>query len=111
MIGVRVTICRYVDASQPGWVECRLVDRHGKDWSFVQKVPVVTTEDLDAGSPYPREGVIACEVIERRLDSSGREVAIIDTERPWAIEATSGQTRFEVQPEQLVEIARDGAAR
>lgn len=111
MIGVRVTICRYMDGSQPGWVECRLVDGHGQEWSFVEKAPVVTAEGLDAGSPYPREGVIACEVIERRLDAGGREVAIIDTERPWGIEATSGQTRFEVRPEQIVEIAQDGAAR
>lgn len=105
MFGVRVMICQYVDDAQPGWVECRLVDVHGTEWSFVEKAPVVTAEDLNAYSMYPVRGFIACEVVERRLHTSGREGVLIDTERPWQIAATSGRTRFEVWPEELVEIA------
>ena len=104
MIGVRVTICRYVDEAQPGWVECRLVDVHGAEWSFVEKVPVVTAESLDATGAYPREGVLACEVIERRRDSAGREVVVVDTGSPWQIAATSGESRFEVRSEQLLDV-------
>ncbi len=105
MFGVRVTICRFVDGAQPGWVECRLVDVHGGEWSFVEKVPVVTAEALDATSAYPREGVLACEVIGRRVDLGGREVVVIDTGSPWQIAATSGESRFEVRSEDLVEVA------
>jgi len=104
MTGVRVTIRRYVDDSQPGWVECCLTDADGREWSFVEKVPIVTAERLDARSLYPRRGVIACQVVGRRTEADGREVVVIDTQQPWGVAATSGETRFAVRPEQLQEF-------
>jgi hypothetical protein len=82
MVGVSVEIRRYVDGAFPGWVECSLTDAHGRVWSFVEKIPIVTAEDLDAESRYPRPGVIACQVVERRVGMDATEVVIIDTERP-----------------------------
>jgi hypothetical protein len=55
-LGVSVEISRYVDDSQPGWVECRLVDVLGDEHLFVEKVPVVTRVDLDAASNFPQGG-------------------------------------------------------
>jgi hypothetical protein len=43
---VRVEIVRYTDDHQPGFVECHLSDVAGRVWSFEEKVPVVTVEDL-----------------------------------------------------------------
>jgi hypothetical protein len=110
MVGVLAVIRRYVSDDQPGWVECALTDAHGKDWVFVEKVPVITAEPLDARSTYPRPVVLACEVVERRQDG-GREVVVVDTERPWGIAATTGETRFEVRPEQLVPCGWPAASR
>lgn len=104
MLGLRVTICRYVDDGQPGWVDCRLTDAGGREWSFIEKVPVVSAEALDASSQYPRSGVIGCRVLERRSEAGGDALVVVDTAWPWDIQATSGETRFEVAPEQLVEI-------
>jgi hypothetical protein len=104
MTGVRVEIRRYVDDHQSGWVECGLTDAHGRGWLFVEKVPVVSVEDLDAESTYPRPGLIACRVLERRVGSDGTEVVVIDTQHPWHVEATTDETRFEVRPEQLEEF-------
>src|SRR5437762_2599635 len=101
MLGVRVEIRRFVDGRQPGWVECAFTDAHGREWLFVEKVPVVTTEELDAASGYPRPGVIACEVIARRDGEDEQTLVTVDTVRPWGIEATTGQTRFEVRADQL----------
>jgi hypothetical protein len=103
VVGVRVAIVRYTDGSFPGWVECHLTDVHGRRWPFVEKVPIVTADYLDASSLYPQPGVIACEVVGRRQDGA-REVVTIDTERPWHVEATSGETRFEVGPEQVIDL-------
>jgi hypothetical protein len=36
---VSVDITKFVDAAQPGWVECVLRDAHGVAWTFVEKVP------------------------------------------------------------------------
>lgn len=107
MLGVVIEIRRYVDDAQPGWVECGLTDAAGQSWLFIEKVPIVTTEDLDADSRYPRPGIIACQLVERRRED-GREVAVIDTELPWHVEATTGETRFVVSSEQLVELIGTG---
>ena len=103
MLGVRVTITRFVDEYQPGWVECSLTDAWGKLWLFVEKVPVVADTALDSRSEYPQPGVIACEIAGKQRDSDGREVITIDTAKPWYVEATTGEVRFDVLPEQLTE--------
>jgi hypothetical protein len=103
MFGVNVEISRYVDDSFPGFVECRLVDVWGRPHLFIEKVPVVTLENLDASSTYPQPGIIGCQIVERK-HVNGREILKIDTETPWHIESTSGETSFEVSPEQLVEF-------
>ena len=103
MVGVSVAIHRYVDDTYPGWVECRLIDAHGHEWLFVEKVPVVSAEELDAASEYPQSGVVACEVM-RPDGAVADEIIEIDTERPWAIAATTGESRFEVRRDQLIEL-------
>lgn len=99
MIAVRVQVLRFVDNDFPGFVECELVDAHGRQWRFVEKGPVVTSDYLTARHTYPLPGVIACEVLDR---TNG--IARIDTSRPWAIESTEGRTQFDVLEELLVEL-------
>ncbi len=102
---VRITITRFVNDSFPGFVEGQLTDAHGRMWTFVDKGPVLTNDYLDANSPYPLPGVIACEVVTTRREPDGREVVTIDTERPWHVETAAGETRFDVRPDQLTELA------
>jgi len=104
MIGIRVSITRYVsDEPQPGIVECEFCDAHGRRWSFVEKTAIVSSEYLDAHTSYPQPGVIACEIVSRSRDATGREIIMIDTERPWCVEAVDGTMQFEVLPASLVE--------
>jgi hypothetical protein len=104
MLGIKVTIVRYVsDEPQPGIVECQLEDAHGRRWSFFEKTAIVSAENLDAQTTYPKQGVIAGEVVERSRDATGREVVRIDTMRPWHVESAEGATQFEVLPDSLVE--------
>ena len=99
---VRVEIIRFVDDHDyPGWVECRLIDAWGREWSFMDKVPVFTCESLWSDSKYPCPGAIVCEIVERKTDASGRELVTIDTEKPFGVEATAGEYRFDVLAEQL----------
>jgi hypothetical protein len=102
MIGVRIEIVRFIDESQPGWVDCTLIDALGRRWAFIEKVPIITAEPLDADSVYPAPGVIACEVVWRELDAAGRGFAKIDTTRPFGISSTDGESRFVVPLESLV---------
>lgn len=103
MKAVSVEITRWVDDYQPGIVECRLVDAYGKVWHFVDKLPYFTATYLGPESEYPQPGTIACEIERKWLDESGRDICLIDTDRPWCIEATSGETCFDVLATQLCE--------
>jgi hypothetical protein len=105
MLGIRVTIVRYVSPEpQPGIVECKLEDAHGRQWSFVEKTAIVSAEHLDADTSYPQKGAIAAEIVARSVDASGRETICVDTERPWHVESVDGVTQFEVLTETLVEL-------
>ena len=46
MPAVAVEVIRFVDDSFPGWVEFVLHDACGTNWFFVDKVPVLSTEEL-----------------------------------------------------------------
>src|SRR5882724_11066472 len=98
---ITVSILRYVDDAQPGWVECSFRDAWGREHLFREKVPVVSTADLDAASTYPQLGVIACEIIERWRDEKQRDLIKVSTDKPWGCESRDGTTCFDVLPRQL----------
>lgn len=104
LTAIKITISRYIDDHQPGFVECLLRDAQGQEHRFHEKVPIVTCDDLTAESSYPRPGEIACEVIQKKQDEHGRTIVTICTERPWGCESILGITQFEILPEQLVTI-------
>lgn len=105
---VSVSIVRYVDDAQPGWVECKLVDAWGREWAFVDKVPIFTSAFLNERSSYPQPGGIDCQVVKKWRDDHGREIITIDTETPYDVEATTGEVRFDILPEQLTEVRQSG---
>ena len=104
MPSIAVTISRFVDEHQPGFVECVLVDALGESHLFVEKVPIVTLESLIATSSYPCIGAIDCEIQAIWLDETGRSVARVSTELPWGVESTGGSTQFVVLSSQLTGI-------
>ena len=105
MTTVGVQIVRFTDDAFPGWVACVLRDASGRAWEFVDKVPVFTTALLDEDTVYPQPGVVACEIIGQRTDEHGRTLCAIDTEHPWRVAATSGETQFEVFTHQITTTA------
>lgn len=101
MDAISVEIVRFTDASWPGWVECVLRDASGRQWLLADKAPLFTDVLLHAKSDYPQPGIVACEIIREWTDEHGRRRCIISTERPWGVEATGGETRFEVYRDQI----------
>jgi hypothetical protein len=104
MTAIDVEIVRFVDPHQPGIVECSITDAWGAKHLFVEKVPVITQEDLSESSLYPQRGVVACDVLRWWRDSNDREIATVDTDKPWGIESTDGKTQFDVLVSALTEI-------
>lgn len=96
-----VQIIRFVDDYQPGWVACEFVDAEGRRHQIVEKVPVVSSDYLDADSAYPRDGQVACEVMGCWTDAGGRELVRVTTARPWGIESSEGLAEFVLLASQL----------
>jgi hypothetical protein len=106
MPAIPVTISRFVDEHQPGFVECVLTDAFGQQHLFVEKVPVVTLEDLWSTSTYPRPGELACEIEAEWQDTEGRFLVRVNTERPCGIESTVGMTNFVLVSSQVLRDER-----
>jgi hypothetical protein len=98
---LEVQVERFVDEAFPGFVECSLLDAEGVTHLFIEKVPVVTTENLQEDDVYPRPGHFACSVEHELRDSSGRLLLRVNTMHPWGIESLEGKSRFLVHASQV----------
>ncbi len=110
---LRVLITQYVDDSQPGWVECEFFDAAGQRWKIVEKVPIVTDQEISPTSELPRVTGLRCVEVGRRIDESGRELVTVNTEHPDGVEAVDGTNQFEVLANQIESVrieptTRDG---
>jgi hypothetical protein len=102
---LEVTVRRWVDDSQPGFVERSFTDARGREWLFVEKAPVVSGENLWRDTNYPKPGQIACTILSSRADESGRTLVRIDTDLPWHIETATGRATFDVHEDQIELLA------
>jgi hypothetical protein len=84
--------------------KCKLFDVYGKEWVFQVKSAIFSSDILNADSNYPQPGVIACEITKSWQGAYGREIVSIDTASPWAVEAVTGETDFDVLREQIIEF-------
>jgi len=100
---IRASIVRWVSDDNPGMVECRFTDRFGKEWVFVEKLPIVSSDYLGSESSYPQPAWIACEIVSQGRDESDREIAEVDTERPWGVWSVDDVSRFHLFRDQLAE--------
>ena len=91
------------DEPQPGLVEVSMVDAHGKRWTFIDKTAIFTAETITARSGFPRDTLIGCEELGRRIEQDGREIATISTAQPWSVETVDEVSEFEVERRSLVD--------
>jgi hypothetical protein len=89
----KLEISRFVEAYQPTLVEIRIVDAHGKQWTFVTKAPNVSSDDLDANSTYARPGRLECDFVERTKEGFIR-VSFASNLDP--------DTIFDLRPDQII---------
>ena len=101
MTTVPVQIVRFVLEHQPNIVECVLTDAFGRQWSFEDKHVYFTETYLDEQSSYPQPGALPCKVVREWTDERGRHVVTIDATAQCAIEATTGETQFDVLVDQI----------
>jgi len=64
MTCLRVDIVGFVDESFPGFVRCAFADANGNRHAFIEKIPVVTAQNLWRDSIYPQQGTVSCDKVE-----------------------------------------------
>ena len=64
MPSLRVQIVRFVEAYQPGIVECQFRDSDGQLHSIIGKMPCFTAAGLWWDSEYPQPGEAMCQVLD-----------------------------------------------
>ena len=101
----KIQITSFIDDHQPGWVECSFFDASGKVHIIREKVPIISSEYLDQNTEYPREGVVACEIINEWEDKNGRKIYSVRSIL-WGVETIEGLTEFDLLAEQLTELVR-----
>jgi hypothetical protein len=94
MPSLRVKIVRFVEAYQPGIVECQFFDSDGQVHSIIGKMPYFTDLDLSFDSEYPQPGEVECRV----LGSSMQGIARI----ALAEETTDGRSEVLVPETDLI---------
>jgi len=71
MICLRIDVIGFVDESFPGFIRCAFADANGKRHTFIEKIAVVTTENLWSDSVYPQQGTVPCGKVDSLEDGSG----------------------------------------
>lgn len=99
---LRVSITRFISPDQPGFVECKFKDAWNTEFTIVEKVPVITLDDLDEKSQYPQPGAVACELVHTWVDNEGRNLCKVTLEKPYAIETVEGLTQFDVVEDDVI---------
>src|SRR5437899_9601664 len=101
MTFLRVEIVRYVEAYQPGIVECAFSDAEGTRHTFIEKVPLVTAQDLWWDSTYPQPGSAECASAERFQDATGRRVARVTLDFCESLDSPPVSSSYVVLASQL----------
>jgi hypothetical protein len=76
---LKLSILRFTDNWIPTWVECSFLDSSGVAHVFEEKVPIVTAENLDENSDYPKRGILLVSVVSQWRDEGGGELMRILT--------------------------------
>ena len=95
---LKVQIIRFVDACQPGVVECEFRDANKQLHYVIDKVPIFTNLLLWSDSHYPQPGTVQCEILEQTFEENGRIVVKITT-----VESTRGETEFWIDESELID--------
>ncbi len=91
---VKVIVTKIIDMTFPIFVECELEDCKGVKYYFVDKAPVLIS---DNDFSLPCDGYIECNIKLKK-----EKTCLIDTSMPWDIESTNGEYQFEVNADKIV---------
>ena len=96
---MKVNIIEYSGGHFPGYVTCSFVDAFGTTWHIDEKVPIVSSENVNQRTKFPITGYVAGEII-----SQNKNIVCFCTEKPWDIESRDGKNKFYINENQIIDI-------
>lgn len=100
---IKGTITKFIAGSQPGSVECQFTDAWGNEVIIREKAPVISEIFPDEKAIYPRPAEIACQILKRWKDERGRDIVLVDIDKPYGIASIDGKTTFDILMENIIE--------
>jgi hypothetical protein len=79
-----------------------LVDAWGNNHTFNEKIPIVTTQDIDITNRFPQDGLIRCELLREWTDDFGRRIITVSTEKSDNVESVNEVSQFDLLFDQVV---------
>lgn len=99
-----VKIVKFLDdGTYPPFVEARFTDAWEKEHIFIEKVPVIMRETFNENTKLPTQELVPCELVKRWVDSNGRKIVTVSTEKPYSIYSTKDLLEFDLLEEQLIQ--------
>ncbi|MDR2088046.1 MAG: hypothetical protein LBP73_01690 [Clostridiales Family XIII bacterium] len=97
MENIKVEIIKYINEKPfPGIVKCRFRDAYGKEWEFIDKTAVFSTENISKKTKLPISGFICGKIVN---EENG--IVCFCTKDPYFIRSIEGETIFYLKKDQI----------
>jgi hypothetical protein len=101
MVFLKIKITKYISNDFPGFIECSFTDAFNKQWKIIDKIPVLTTKNIDKNNNFPIEEKIEVEAEKESIDKNGNKLITININKPYGLKTINGENRFEVNINQI----------
>jgi len=102
MAFLMIQITKYISNDFPAFIECSFKDAHNIKQKIIDKVPVLTTKDINENTEFPIDINIPITIKNKLKDLNNKQILTINIEKPLGLESTDGETCFEVFTNQIV---------
>lgn len=99
---LKIKITGIANNDQPGFVFCSFRDASNQEWNFIEKIPIVSKEDLDEKSIFPLQGIIPVTIKKVWANQKGKKIITIDAFEPLGIATLEKKSLFDIPSEQII---------
>ena len=98
---IKIMITRFVDFHQPDIIEFSFTDYKNQIHKFIDKIPIITNQELDENSEYPIEECILIDILNKE-DENEEVLYSFRFKESYGLESTNGESIFKIGKEQII---------
>ena len=85
----------------PGWVKFEFCDVNKKNWTVIEKLPVVGLNYPEDEKNLPFQFLVPVKILKEYLDPKMKAICVV--ELLYGMESEEGETKFEIFRNQLID--------